>query len=299
MRVNILDLKFMGEEKLIGAFLVSDGSANVLVECGPDSCFPRLEGLLSSFGLKTKDLDAVLPTHVHLDHAGAAWRFAAEGVPVAFHPFGARHMADPERLYASAKRIYLDRMEELWGRLEKIPASRIVVPEDGETLRFGGLGFEAVYTPGHAKHHIAWRHGDAVFTGDVAGGKIDDGPIELQTPPPDIDLEAWEASAEKLLRMRPKKLFLTHFGRVDNAEGHLNQVRTIAGEIAESILGIDPAGEAAREELKALVAKRKSAAFFSETGGKRTESGLFRKYALINPDEMSAQGLRFYLSKRP
>jgi glyoxylase-like metal-dependent hydrolase (beta-lactamase superfamily II) len=181
--VRVLDLQF-GGAGTIASFLLASAVGPVLVETGPDSTYPALVRALREAGTRPEAVRHVLLTHIHLDHGGAAWRLAAPGAMVYVHPVGAPHLAEPSKLFASAKKIYGDQMDSLWGRLEPIPVQRLRVVEDGEVLRIGDLAIEALHTPGHASHHVAYRLGGVLFTGDVGGVRIGAGPVVPPCPPP-------------------------------------------------------------------------------------------------------------------
>jgi glyoxylase-like metal-dependent hydrolase (beta-lactamase superfamily II) len=171
------------------------------------------------------DLAAALVTHIHLDHSGAAGHLAAQGVDVYVHPRGARHLIDPTRLLASAARIYGDELESLWGVTLPVPPERVHAVEDGTVLRLAGLLFTAIDTPGHAGHHHAWQVGDAVFTGDVGGVRMPGSRlVAVPAVPPEFDPDAWRRSIAHLREIRPRTLYLTHFGAVDDPLDHWNRL---------------------------------------------------------------------------
>lgn len=211
MQIHTLDLEFFRSET-IAAYLVEAGDSLALVETGPDSTWPHLVEALAAHGAAPSDVTDVLLTHIHLDHAGAAWRLARAGANVWVHPRGAPHMADPSKLLASAKRIYTDQMDTLWGTLEPIPAERLQVTSDGLDIPVGGARIRVLETPGHAIHHNAYLLDGFVFTGDVGGVAIGDGPNLPPTPPPDIDLATWARSIERIKAARPDGFYPTHFG---------------------------------------------------------------------------------------
>lgn len=223
MKIHTLDLEFR-RRGTIASYLVESGSDLALIETGPDSTWPRLRAALAELGMKPGDIRTVLVTHIHLDHAGAAWRLAAEGATVWVHPAGRAHLADPSRLLASAKRIYRERMDELWGTLEPIPEDRLKVAEDGARIFVGKAEIRVVETLGHALHHNAYVVEGNVFTGDVGGVTIGGGPVLPPTPPPDIDLEAWTLTIARLRALRPDALYPTHFGRIENPEAALDEL---------------------------------------------------------------------------
>jgi glyoxylase-like metal-dependent hydrolase (beta-lactamase superfamily II) len=212
---HLIDLMHLGRDRVIGAYEL-DG---LIVDPGPSSC---LEALLE--GLEDEPR-ALLLTHVHLDHAGASGsvvdRFPKLRVYV--HEVGAPHLVDPAKLLHSAARLYGDDMERLWGEVVAVPAENVVALSGGERIE----GFRVAYTPGHASHHVAYLHestGDA-YVGDVAGVRIPPQEFTVApTPPPDIDLEAWERSLKTVAEWLPQRLCLTHFGRVDDVDRQLERV---------------------------------------------------------------------------
>ena len=221
MQIRTLDLEFF-RTGTIAAYLVESGGDLALIETGPDSTFPSLVAALARHGVKPSDVRTVLVTHIHLDHAGAAWRMAREGATVRVHPRGAAHLLDPSKLLASARRIYRERMDGLWGTLEPIPADRLEVTGDGQAIPVGKTAIHVLETPGHAVHHNAYLVEGVAFTGDVGGVAIGGGPVLPPTPPPDIDLAAWSRSIERLRAARPDALYPTHFGRVENPDEALD-----------------------------------------------------------------------------
>lgn len=214
--LRLIDLLQLGQPRVIGAWLAGD----VLVDPGPSS---RLQTLLE--GLDGREPRAIALTHIHLDHAGAtgtlARRFPRAEVWV--HERGARHLVNPERLLASATRLYGAEMERLWGEVLPVPAERVRALSGGE--RVGEFLVE--YTPGHASHHVSYLHEPTgtAFTGDVMGVRIGEGPVLAPTPPPDIDLAAWRASLELVERWRPARVAPTHFGVYEDVDEHLAAIR--------------------------------------------------------------------------
>lgn len=223
--VHILDLDFQGLAEAIAVFAIIGPRGTVLVECGPTSTLPRLLTELAALGITPADVSDVLVTHVHLDHAGSAGWWSAQGANVHVHRRGHRHLADPARLLASAARVYGADMERLWGEMRPVAAQRLVAHDDGERFNVGGIAFRSIDTPGHAVHHLAYAMGDAVFTGDVAGIRLPGcRPVVAPTPPPDIDVGMWLTSLERIRQLRPARLHLTHFGTANDADQHLDGV---------------------------------------------------------------------------
>jgi glyoxylase-like metal-dependent hydrolase (beta-lactamase superfamily II) len=214
-----IDVLHRGREKVIACFEV-DG---ILVDPGPQSCE---ETLLA--GLAGVRPEALLLTHIHFDHAGAAGALVRRwpDLPVYVHERGAPHMANPERLVASAARLYggEEGLRETWGEVIPVPEENLHVLSGGETV----LGFNVAYTPGHASHHVAYLHEDSgwAFVGDMAGVRIPPWDLTLApTPPPDVDVEAWEQSLDTIAAWEPAGLALTHFGTAEDVPAQLDAVR--------------------------------------------------------------------------
>lgn len=288
-----LDLHFLDIDHAIAAFLVETSDGPVLIETGPHSTFEVLTTALQKHGYTPEDIKHVMLTHIHFDHAGAAWAFAKTGAKIYVHPFGAPHLAEPSKLYNSAKQIYGDEMERLWGTMENIDPSLLISPEDNEVITIGKTHFKALYTPGHAKHHIAWQMGNIIFTGDVAGVKIGNGPVVPPCPPPDINLEDWNRSIDKLLASDAQKLYLTHFGMIENKKAHLLGLKEILNDWAYWI----------KEKWEAgLSAEEITPQFKTYTMLKLKKQGVddygLKQYEAANPSWMSVAGLMRYWKKR-
>lgn len=291
--IHLLDLQFRGNPQTIAAFVVETADGPVLIETGPHACLPVLEKAVGDRGFRLADIRHALLTHIHLDHAGAAWVFAREGATIYVHPAGKKHLVDPSRLLQSARRIYQDQMDSLWGTLEPIPENQIRVMEQGETVEIGGISFQAWHTPGHAIHHIAWQVGGDLFTGDVAGVRIGQGPVVPPCPPPDIDLEAWNQSIRLMRELQVNRLWLTHFGPVDNPPSHLKDLEKRLWKYAEWILPFYEQGESP----EAITPR-----FESMTGAELQAAGLDElglvQYENANPSWMSVGGLLRYWDKK-
>src|SRR5262249_15852403 len=215
-KITALDVNWVDHPHSIGAALVESEGHYSLVDPGPTSTLATLHVRLAEQGLSVEDLDAILLTHIHLDHAGASGSLVQEKprFPVYVHKNGAPHMADPSKLIASASRLWGDQLEFLFGTMVPVPQDNLRILEGGETLELGARKLEVVYTPGHASHHVSYfdQLDGVAFVGDTTGVRIDDGPYILPaTPPPDIDLSVWEKSFEEILARKPKRLFLTHY----------------------------------------------------------------------------------------
>jgi glyoxylase-like metal-dependent hydrolase (beta-lactamase superfamily II) len=224
---RVVDLKFLGRAGRIGTGVVPTPAGALVVDPGPASCLPTLVGGLAGLGLAPGDVHAVLLTHIHLDHGGAAGTIVARypHVKVYVHARGAPHLSDPSKLLASATRLYGDQMDRLWGEFAAVPASSLVIPADGDVLNFGGALFDVAYTPGHASHHVCYRdrRSGVVYAGDTAGIRVGPSPFVLPpTPPPDIDVRSWQASLARLRAWEPAGVFVTHFGLYRDAGAHLD-----------------------------------------------------------------------------
>ena len=214
--MRLIDLHHAGLTQAVGAWQVDD----VLIDCGPASCLDLLVAELGDWRPR-----ALLLTHIHLDHAGATGALVRKwpDLEVFVHERGALHLASPERLLASASRIYGDLMETLWGDVIRVPVERLRSLQGGEQVG----SFTVAYTPGHASHHISFLHESGrAFVGDVAGVRVLPQTLIMpHAPPPDIDLEAWESSLGLIRDWAPASLALPQFGVVDDVQAHLEQVR--------------------------------------------------------------------------
>ena len=229
--MRVIDLRHVGLPRVIGCWQVGD----VLVDPGPESC---METLLEA--LDGERPRALLLTHIHLDHAGASGALVKRwpDLEVYVHERGARHLVDPSRLMDSARRLYGDDMDRLWGGMTPVPERNLRVLEGGERLLDGR--FEVAYTPGHASHHVAYLHDGTAFVGDVGGVRIPPSSLTLPpTPPPDIDVEAWHDSIERVARWRPRRLAMTHFGSSEDVDAQLEALGTRLDEWAERIPGLE------------------------------------------------------------
>jgi glyoxylase-like metal-dependent hydrolase (beta-lactamase superfamily II) len=220
-----IDLNFIGRPHAIATGVIHGAGTVALVDPGPTTCLETLEFGLEGQGLRLSDVTHLLLTHIHLDHAGATGTLLRRypTIKVFVHERGAPHMIDPAKLIASASRLYVGQMERLWGEILPVPEGNLIVLSGGERIEAGGRAFETAYTPGHASHHVSYFNRDSgvAFVGDTAGVCIDGGYILPPTPPPDIDIEAWQRSVAKIEGWGAKTIFLTHFGPVNEPVPHL------------------------------------------------------------------------------
>ncbi|HEY5069795.1 MAG TPA: MBL fold metallo-hydrolase [Candidatus Acidoferrum sp.] len=227
---TVLDLNWMGRPHSIGAVLLESDGHNAILDPGPASTLEALRAQLQLRGLSVADLDAILLTHIHLDHAGASGTLLGENpnLRVFVHSKGAAHLADPSKLLASAGRLWGDDLQRLFGETLAVPQENIQILDGEETVSVGTRKIEVIYTPGHASHHVTYfdEQEGVAFAGDTAGIRIANGPyIMPATPPPDIDLAVWEQSFAAILDRQPSKLFVTHFGYAGNPAKHIADFR--------------------------------------------------------------------------
>jgi glyoxylase-like metal-dependent hydrolase (beta-lactamase superfamily II) len=224
--VTTLDNNWMGHPRSIAAALLESKGHRAIVDPGPGSTLETLRKQLQTRGLSVRDIEALLLTHIHLDHAGASGALVRENprLAVYVHKNGAPHLADPSKLLASALRLWPNDLQQLFGEMLPVPMENLRVLEGDESVTLGSGRLEVVYTPGHASHHVSYFDYDesAAFVGDTAGVRVEGHSYVMPaTPPPDIDLEIWENSFTAILERKPARLFLTHFGFSGNPVEHV------------------------------------------------------------------------------
>jgi glyoxylase-like metal-dependent hydrolase (beta-lactamase superfamily II) len=218
-----LDLRHLGRDHVIGAYLLPTEDGLALNDCGPTTCVPELKARLAERGLELSDVRHLLLSHIHLDHAGAAGVLVREHPELEVHvsEIGAPHLIDPSRLEASARRLYGDEFDTLWGELAPVPEENIVV------VGANVVGLECFPSPGHAAHHVCYLDAQGtLYAGDAAGVRILPSSFVLPpTPPPEVDLEAWAATLDEIERRDPERLALIHFGVAADTKRHLQELR--------------------------------------------------------------------------
>jgi glyoxylase-like metal-dependent hydrolase (beta-lactamase superfamily II) len=277
----------------MASYLIRHSTGAVLIESGPGSTVPALASGLAGHGLTPRDVTHALLTHIHLDHAGAAGWLARHGTQIIVHPIGAPHLANPEKLLASAKRIYGAQMERLWGEFLPVPKTQLYAPQDGEEMDIGSLRFVALFMPGHAEHHNVYCFEDVGFTGDVGGVRMQGYRyLRAPMPPPELHFAKWRASiarmrAQKFLRIAP-----THFGFFGDVNWHWGALEhSLDG--AEKWLEGQMKSEPSLEELRASF-NRWMADDASQAG---LDAETLQAFMLSNPTGMSADGLLRYWQK--
>ena len=295
--LHTLDLHFQERSHTIASYLLPHADGAALIEAGPGSTFPMLQARLAEHGLTPNDITEVLLTHIHLDHAGAAGRLAQHGATIYVHHVGAPHLAHPEKLLASATRIYGDDMDRLWGEMQPVPEEQLVPLDGGDTIELGDRSARAFDTPGHASHHMSYVIGDVCFTGDVGGVRMPGASyVELPLAPPEIDLDAWRDSLRALRTAVNTHgithLAPTHFGLYDDVTAHLDRLEQV----------VDAADEWSRTTLPPLVddtdALQDAATDWMRTLAAEhgVDDDTWELYELANPSWMAALGLKRYWS---
>ncbi len=272
--MRVIDLMHLGRPRVIGCWQVGD----VLIDPGPSSCLPTLLSALD--GARPRVL---LLTHIHLDHAGATGSLVERwpDLRVHVHELGATHLIEPSRLIDSARRLYGEDMDRLWGDVLPVPERNLIELRGGELL---DGDFEVAYTPGHALHHVSFLHSGTVFAGDVAGVRIAASSLTIPpTPPPDIDLAAWHESLERVAAWAPDRLAMTHFGESTDVEAQLRELGR----------RLDAWGALAREQDAEAFA-----AHITHEIELGAEPGLVDAYIQAAPPDQLYAGLERYWRKR-
>ena len=220
-QLSNIDLGFAGREHAIGVYVVDTGDGLALFDCGPASTLDGLHAGLAARGLELSDIRHLLLSHIHLDHAGAAGSLVREhpGLTVWVSAVGAPHVVDPSRLERSARRLYGDTFDDLWGQLAPVPEENVRIAT-GDVL-----GWDSFPTRGHANHHVSYLRDGTLLAGDAAGVRMPGAAYVLPvSPPPDIDVEAWHATVAEIRRRGVERLALIHFGVHEDVNSHLDRL---------------------------------------------------------------------------
>jgi len=296
--ITAIDTFYGGRERYTAAYLIQAGEPT-LVETGPTTSVEPVAAGLERLGVRPEDLANIVVTHIHLDHAGGVGRLAARypRATVWVHERGARHLADPTRLVASAARIYgEERMTSLFGPVDPVPADRIRSLADGDRIALGGRYLDSFHTPGHASHQVALVDSStgAVFTGDALGIHLPDLPVlRPATPPPDFDVELAIDSIERIRDRARSVLLFAHFGPI--AEVHRicdlaeRRIRSWAEAVREALARTEEL-----EEVTALLEEQARADI--ETGAQATLD--LDRFEILSSVRMNAMGLIRYWKKR-
>ena len=297
--LDYIDLNFLGVPEIIATAVLHGSSGVALIDPGPSTTVEGLKQSLRRKGISLDDVRQILLTHIHLDHAGATGSLVRENprIDVFVHERGAPHMIEPSKLLASAGRLYGADMNRLWGDFLPVPADRVRILKGEERITAGGRELEVAYTPGHASHHVAYFDPSSrvAFVGDTAGIRRPDRDyIMPPTPPPDIDLDAWRVSEDRILSWDPDTLFLTHFGPFHGARIHFQEMterleawsRTVRRLLADASLDDEQRLQAFMNEAL-LDLKRKVGELEAE------------RYSRAGRLDYSWQGLSRYWKKKP
>jgi glyoxylase-like metal-dependent hydrolase (beta-lactamase superfamily II) len=296
--ISYVDLNFCNTPKAIATGVYGSDAGVVLVDPGPGSCIETLRALLQAQGIRVSDIQSVLLTHIHLDHAGATGLLVEENpkIRVFVHEKGAPHVIDPSKLINSANQLWGEEgVARLWGRVLPVPQSNLQVLGERNQIVAGGHAFDVRYTPGHASHHVSYFDGQSgiAWAGDTAGLRFTSQVFTLPpTPPPDIDLEAWRESIATLRAWRPEIVFITHFGPYSGVSDHLDHLETSlrdVADLAKRAIDSDLPDEAKYEQFRAEVVA------YIRRAGVEDELGPLEH---VGPLEFNWRGLVRYWRKR-
>lgn len=292
-RILTIDLNFQNRTHAIACYLIRHNDGAILIETGPASTLSALEAGLAKEGLSTRHITHAFVTHIHLDHAGAAGWLARQGTEIFVHPLGAPHLLNPEKLLASAARIYGEKMGPLWGEILPVPEDQLTVPDEAQAVRIGHLEFVPINTPGHADHHFAYLFEDVCFCGDVGGVRIPGFQyLRAPMPPPELHFGKWRASLARLRALKFKRIAPTHFGIFDDAAWQIDEMDKTLTEVEkwlETVMANDPSIEELRDAFTV---------WMQEQGRlKNLSADVIEAYSLANPVAMSADGLMRYWKK--
>ncbi len=266
---------------------------------GPASCLDGLRASLAGHGHRLEDVDAILVTHIHLDHSGGVGVLARANprLQVYVHRRGAPHVVDPSKLVSSASRLYGDRMGPLWGEILPVPAEKVHALDGGERLEIAGVEVRVAYTPGHAVHHVSYFEASSgtAFAGDTGGIRVGEPLLVLPpTPPPDIDVEAWCASLALIRAWEPRRIFITHFGGFDRPLEHLADLEAGLHDMAGAVGALMRDQGLDDEQRKRRFADRMTSVFRERL----PDEEWVQRYEAAIPVEHCWQGLARYWQQR-
>jgi len=295
--LSYIDLNFLGVPRVIATAVLHGPGGVALVDPGPSSTLPVLRESMKSAGIALTDVRTLVLTHIHLDHAGCCGTLlkANPALQVLVHERGAPHMAEPDKLIASATRLYGADMDRLWGEFLPVPRNSMKILRGGEQVSAGGRALKVIDTPGHASHHLSFLVEDTgvAMVGDVAGVRLRDrGFVMPPTPPPDIDLELWADSLKRIGDWRADTLFVTHFGPSSPPGSHLTELAENlewAGRLAKTSL----AREGSDADRERWFADELRVALWQRAGADESQA-----YEVAGRFDLNWRGLARYWRKR-
>ncbi len=293
--IHTLDLRFQNTPGIVAAYLIESGKHLALIETGPGSTLPTLLHEIRALGFAPENIRHVFVTHIHLDHAGAAGWWARQGATVYVHPQGAKHLIDPGKLMSSARKVYGEKLDSLWGEMLPAPEDKVVALADGESVKLGKVKITAINTPGHARHHHAYACEGVCFTGDVAGVRLQGCDyLSVAAAPPQFDPVAYLDSITRMHDAEFNKLYLTHFGEVTDVSRHLSAYAQRVGQVHEKVQDWMQQGLSG-DDLRS--AYTKSEHVLAIESGVSEED--WRRFELANSSTMSADGIALFCEKNP
>jgi glyoxylase-like metal-dependent hydrolase (beta-lactamase superfamily II) len=295
--IYTIDLNFQSIPGAIAVYLIPHQHGAILVESGPGSTTLTLQAAIKALHYEPSDITDVFLTHIHLDHSGAAGWLAQHGARIHVHPNGALHLANPEKLLASATRIFGDRMNALWGEFIPVPEERLSILQDGDRVEVGGLCLRAIETPGHADHHHAYRFEDVLFTGDVCGVRLGGQPfLRLPMPSPEFNLDAWQHSLDHLRKEQADgtlaRIAPTHFGIYHDPDWLFSAVSDALDEVEAWMEKMMPANPEITTLRQAFTAWNRD-----NLKAQGISPDLIDAHETVNPAFMSADGIQRYWQK--
>ena len=296
--LHILDTRQLGRPGIIAATALPIDEGIALFDTGAESTFDNVIANLRKVGFAPADVRHVFLSHIHFDHAGAAWRFAELGATIYVHPRGAQHLVDPTKLINSATRVFGDQMEKLWGRIAPVPADRIRGVENNEVVRVRPFEVRALATPGHADHHHVYHWDENIFGGDIAGVRLGHGPPIPPFVPPQLHIESWHESIARIRALGAANLYLPHFGKVEGpiAE-HLDALDERVQRWSEWFREKIRAG-ATEEQLRRDFAELEDSELIAGTSAPVTRhSSLVTDYEIADPSYMAVPAAIRYWNK--
>jgi glyoxylase-like metal-dependent hydrolase (beta-lactamase superfamily II) len=296
--VHIFDTRHLGRPDIIAVTALETNHGIALFDTGPESTFENVIADLRNASLAPEDVRHVFLSHIHFDHAGASWRFAELGAMVYVHPRGAKHLIDPAKLVDSAKRIFGDDMQRLWGRIKPVPADRLKILEDNEAVFVPPFEIRAISTPGHANHHHVYHWGGSVFGGDIAGVRIGEGPPIPPFVPPDLHIESWHESIAKIRSLNATNLYLPHFGKInDSISEHLDALDERVTSWSEWFRDKIRAGQNESEIIRAFAKYEHGELIAGSSSPVANHTSLISDYEAADPSYMAVSASIRYWNK--